>query len=520
MIHIFLIQLTLYVAFTLSAQGQVKMDRIHSEAYLGEKRLDSYSSRWQPLVFMDLYQGKMAFEDELFFQNYFQNYLFDREKDFSSFFKSEIGGGLLCANELLSEHFDEIRYSYRLITLSYLLEGQWHLNMMSKHFGQNKGCQFDFDKFIGKCRPKGLEMKNFVNLLVKHKPKYEESVPKNYLQTDWWKDFSQKDFKYYSHYRIDSACNGKCEAKDIEVKFKKVCEQDESLMTLICSELDEVYGISESTDAYHLIGLSNIINTFNKQGEALGCLRRFTEVMSHKEVKYPVLPNLFKTLRAHLQHQYQERFLQGRVFFYGSGKEFEEKGLSNLYVMEQPLKIEELDPEEPLVPVVTINKTEEAKVIPKVDPVKVESVVKKTGPLAISIPTKSAFLQAAEIRQAQNLEHVEVDMLKLKYDYVFTLNMINNLSAKLKKFMTREALAEMVTYDKLGSKEGPVPLLFLKFMIDMQEHTGIFNLISILGDEFFVVNEIDPSFKTSVERIKIVNDDSTDKQWQIYLVRP
>ena len=86
MIHIFLIQLTLYVAFTLSAQGQVKMDRIHSEAYLGEKRLDSYSSRWQPLVFMDLYQGKMAFEDELFFQNYFQNYLFDREKDFSSFF--------------------------------------------------------------------------------------------------------------------------------------------------------------------------------------------------------------------------------------------------------------------------------------------------------------------------------------------------------------------------------------------------------------------------------------------------
>jgi hypothetical protein len=97
--------------------------------------------------------------------------------------------------------------------------------------------------------------------------------------------------------------------------------------------------------------------------------------------------------------------------------------------------------------------------------------------------------------------------------------MINNLSAKLKNFMSREALTEMVTYDKLGSQEGPVPLLFLKFMIDMQEHTGMYNLLNIVGDEFYVSNEIDSGFKTQVERIKIINNDS-DKQWQIYIVRP
>ena len=41
--------------------------------------------------------------------------------------------------------------------------------------------------------------------------------------------------------------------------------------------------------------------------------------------------------------------------------------------------------------------------------------------------------------------------------------MINTLSERLKTFMTREALKEMMTYDKLGLKEGPVPLLFIKF---------------------------------------------------------
>ena len=291
-------------------------------------------------------------------------------------------------------------------------------------------------------------------------------------------------------------------------------------MNLICSEIDEIYGVSESTDAYNLIGISNIINTYNKQLEALGCLRRFTEVMAHKEVKYPILPTLFTTLRAHLHNQYQERFIQGRVFFYGSGKEFVEKGLTNLYVMEQPFKIAALDAEEGVTPIVIPNKIEAPVIVAKkVDP-KVVPVIKKKEYVETIAPLKSAFLQAAEIRQTQNLEQVEVDMLKLKYDYVFTLNMINNLSGKLKKFMSREALTEMVTYDKLGSKDGPVPLLFVKFMIDMQEHTGLYNMLNIIGDEFYVSNEIDSNLKTNVERIRIVNNESTGKQWQIYLVRP
>lgn len=518
MVNTLLVQFLVLLALS-STSVLAKMDRIHSEGYLGEKKLESYSERRRPVIFQDFYQGKMFFTDDLFYQNYFQSYIFRDEKDFNFFLKSELGSGMSCSNELLSEHFDDIRYSYRLIALSYLLEGQWHMNMVSKHFGMQKGCQFDFSKWLDKCRPKNVEMKKFVGLLKKHNPRYEESLPKTYIKSDWWKDFSKKDFNYYSHYRMDSACKGKCDVTNLEANLKKTCEQDEALMTLICSEQDDIYGLSDIPDAYNLLGLSNIINTYNKRGEALGCLRRFSVVMAHKEVKYQVLSHLFAPLRAHLTKQYQERFLQGRVFFYGSGKEFEEKGLTNLYVMEQPLKIAELDDEEPVQPVVIPKKIESAQPAPK--PVaKTEVAPVKKEVVEIKGPVKSAFLVAAEMRKSQNLDRVEVDMLKLKYDYVFTLNMINSLSGKLKNFMTREALTEMLNFDKLGTKEGPVPLLFIKYMIDMQEHTGLYNLVTIVGDEFYVSNEIDPDFPTEPERIKMVNNESTGRQWQIFVLRP
>ena len=272
---------------------------------------------------------------------------------------------------------------------------------------------------------------------------------------------------------------------------------------------------------YRLTGPSgDIINTFNDQGEALGCLRRFSMVNSHREVSYKVFSQLFPTLRAHLRNQYQERFLQGRVFFFGSGKEFEEKGLTNLYVMEQPLKIATLDagylntPATPVAPAVEVQKTEADSTA------KVAAVTPKKTVVEIKQVPKSAFLQASELRKAQNLDRVEVDMQKLRYDYVFSLNMLNNLSTKLKSFMTREALIEMVNYDKLGFKEGPVPLLFIKYMIDMQEHTGLYNLVSTVGDEFYVSNEVDPSYKPELEKIKLINNAATNGQWQIVVLKP
>ena len=58
-----MVQLVLALLFSLGLSA--KVDRIHLEGYLGEKNLDSYSERYQPLIFQDLYQGKMSFADEV-----------------------------------------------------------------------------------------------------------------------------------------------------------------------------------------------------------------------------------------------------------------------------------------------------------------------------------------------------------------------------------------------------------------------------------------------------------------------
>ncbi|WPU64050.1 DEAD/DEAH box helicase family protein [Peredibacter starrii] len=510
---------TSILVLTTGLMAQAKVDRVHSESYLGEKRLDSYSDRYQPLIYQDIYQGKMSFEDEIFFQNFFSPYLFQKESEYSSFLRSELNGGLVCSNELLSDHFDEIRYSYRLITLSYLLEGAWHMKLVSDHLKLKNTCGFNLSAWAKSCRPKSPDMKSFVGRLEKFSPKYEETLPVTYKKEDWIKEFKKNDFKLYSHYRMNVECKGKCSDEEIASRFQKTCEADQRLMTLLCSEEDEIYGLSTNRDAYFLIGQSNIINTYNKQGEAMGCLRRFSELMAHKEVRYEVLNQLFPSLQTFLRQKYQERFLQGRVFFYGAGKEFEEKGLTDVYVKDQPFKVEKLPTVAAEVDAPKVVKAPEVKTEVKVE-VKPEPVQPKPVVKEIRKPVKSAFLLAAEIRSGQNLEQVEVDMLKLKYDYVFSLNMINTLSERLKTFMTRDALSEMMAYDKLGSKEGPVPLMFIKYMIDMQEHHGLWNIISVLGDKFYVSNEIDSEFSPAPEMVQLVNNQATGNQWQLYIIRP
>lgn len=518
MANITLVLLATLFSFCLS-EASARTDRVLAESYLGEKKLDHYSERYQPLIFQDIYRGKMSFEDDLFFQDYFQPYYFPEEKNYAFFLRSELNGGISCSNELLSQHFDDIRFSYRLITLSYLIESQWHQRMLSDHLGFKDVCKFELKPWLNSCKPSSKEMKNFVSKLEQFLPRYTETLPDSYRKTDWVKEYKSNKLTQYSHYRLKDTCGAKCFEDEMIAKLKKSCIDDQELMTLICSEKDEIYGLSTNRDAYYLVGISNIINTYNSQGEAMGCLRRFSEVMSHKEVRYDVLKELFPYIQTFLRQKHNERFLQGRVFFFGSGKEFEQKGLKDLYVKEQPMKIEKLDKEPEVVYVEPAKPDEKPIVVAKVEPKPMEEpkrIVKKE----IQQPVKSAFLLASEVRKSEDLEKVEVDMLKLKYDYVFSLNMINTLSDRLKIFMTREALAEMMNYDKLGTKEGPVPLLFLKYMIDMQEHHGLWNIVSVLGDKFYVSNEIDTHYKPGIELIELANNQSTGGQWQIYVVRP
>ncbi len=519
MVHFILVQFIIFV-FILCSNDLLASGQAYPRFLHGEKKLELYSGSGYPQVSFESYRGKISFQDEVKYQSFFRPYLFEYESEYSDFIKSELYTSSMCTNHQLETHTPYIQYAYRLLVISYLLEANWHMELVSKNLFKQNGCSFDFDQWLKSCRPLGSDMKKFIQQLGKYKPKYKETLPPNYNLQSWIQDFKDGKYNFFSHFRINEECGANCEAKDLPKSFKRSCEEDQQLMTLACSEKDEFFGLSFGAGAYQLLAQSNIINTFNKDGEALGCLRRFTDSFAHREVKYKSLNQLFIPLREHLHRLYQERFIQGRVFFYGSGKEFEEKGLTNLHVMDQPLKISKLS-------FIETKELGKAPVLaPKEKPVQASLTENisteriEINPISRYLPQKSSFLTAAEFRQEQNLDSFNVDMNKLKYDYVFSLNTLNTLSSKLKSFMTRDALKEMKTYDKLGSPEGPVPLLFIKYMIDMHEHTGLYNLLSVLGNEFFVSNEIDSNFKTNPERIRLENGHHTENQWQLVILKP
>jgi hypothetical protein len=57
-------------------------------------------------------------------------------------------------------------------------------------------------------------------------------------------------------------------------------------------------------------------------------------------------------------------------------------------------------------------------------------------------------------------------------------------------------------------------------MIDMQEHQGLWNLLSVLGDKFYVSNELDSSFNPLPEYIQLQNNPLVDGGWQLTILAP
>ena len=79
----------------------------------------------------------------------------------------------------------------------------------------------------------------------------------------------------------------------------------------------------------------------------------------------------------------------------------------------------------------------------------------------------------------------------------------------------------MKKFDKLGSRKAPVPLSFLKFLILNEKHQGLFNIVLVLGEQFYVTNNIDKNIsRNESELVKLKNDAETNFKWQIYIIKP
>lgn len=505
------------------AWAQTSLDRSFSEGYLGEKTQSHYAGPWRPVSHHDPYFGRLSLDDEHFSNTYFLNYIWQSAPEWSRFFSEEVMGASTCPHEVLSSNFDDIRYGFRLIALSYLLE----ILDVSRHdmvlLRRGDVCAFDLPALLKSCNPKSSDMKTFIQNLSQQKPFSEPIIGKSHnfvSEQKMWlsriggKDSSASGSRVLLQCRAERANCQNLTAENAVALMARSCAADRELFQKICSEEDQLFGISSSPLSSHLLSTSNLVSLINKEGLAMGCLRRFGQMMASKERVYPVLAGMQPIIFSKLKASYGERYLQGRAFVYGALKEFTQKGLKTIF---EP-KVEVAKVEERPVPAPTPEPAVVAAV-PAPAPV-VEVVAPKPKPKPeVVAEAKTAFLQAAEVRQGQNLDRVDVDMLKFRYDYVFSMAELQLLSTTLKDYTSRTALEEMRSWDKLGGKEAPMPLTFLKYLIDVQNHQGLYNVVGVLGEKFWVINDVDTK-QTPPEFVELSNDVASGNTWQLYVLRP
>lgn len=519
----------LLVSFTQNVWADLlaaeKPDSFYLWRNVGEVKTPVFSGVTSPMVYKHTNESKPIDEDDFYIQSLVRSNIQDYPLTLSQFWFDDVMEESLCPNSELAENLEYIRYLYRLVTISYSFESLKRLKKMNDQLGLNqKNCSNQYADLFGQCKPKTEEMKKFhqrvygkfVNEI--EKVKYEKFNSKE-LES-WWKEFHRSIA--LSLDPVVSRINDKCledrmscrELNNIDLAkyVGEICLQDRTLIQDLCNEKDDLNGVSNSGKLSELIRQSNAFNLINKNGYGEDCLRRFAKISQNKERKYPHLSKLIPLMHSQLVKE-KNRYPQGDLFLPGALKEFDVKGLSDFLVALQPPKPKPIIKPKPK-PKPVEKKPEPVIVVveqPKEVPAEVPVIVEPPKPKV------SEFERALADLKKFNSTRSEIDMDTFRVDFEFTPEQYSALEIPLKRFQTRAALVDMKTYDKMGSKESPIGLMFIKFLIDSDNHQGLYNIQAIIGEKFFVIND----FESKVEpvAVELRNDASTKNRWAITILK-
>lgn len=464
-------------------------------------------------------------EDDQYLQLFMKDKLQAHPIELTQFWFEDLITESLCPNEELAENIEYIRYLYRLMTISYSFESVKRAKKLSDGLGlKTQSCSLIYKDLFGSCRPKTIEMKKFHTRVSGkfaneiEKMKFERLTSKEI--ESWWKEYART-----INLTLDpilSRINDDClenmmscrDYKETELadSLNRICQTDRKLIDDACNERDDLLGISNSAKVTELIKNSNAFNLINKNGYGENCLRRFVAISNKLERRYTHLQRLYTLMNAEIIKD-KSRYPQGDLFLPGALKEFDVKGLSDFLVALEPPKpkpVLKFKPKpKPIVkkPEPVIAKVETPKVVeaPKVEVVEAPK------------PKISEFERALADLKRFNSARAEMDMDLFRADFEFTQDQFSALEIPLKRFQTRAALVDMKTYDKMGSKDSPIGLMFVKFLMDTENHQGLFNIQAIIGSKFYVINDFES--KNEPVAIELKNDETTRGKWAIVLLK-
>ncbi len=486
---------------------------------IGEKNLGIYSGPQTPIVSWQRGQSRADAEvyssEHYFYDSYLDLELFELVR----FWQYEFRYNEVCPTPLYIKNYDYIRYLFRLIAISYSYESVKLLE--AKRFalsGKSGACYLDWNSLFGKCKPRGQDMKLFIQrakiFFQQKKNKLRKLLDRSEQQQqrdELLRSIEQESdnpisivLDYYQQHR-----GKKITSKNILSVLDDSCKQILSFVTQSCSEQDDFYSGEGLYFFPQMILESNAVNALQNPYAAYACVERFINDSVYKRRRYPLLEMIFPYVYLGFKQQ-KVGYLQGKLFLPGALKEFDNLGMKQLLYSKpkpkpKPKPVVVAKPK----PVVVVKPKVQPKPRPQPKPKPVVVVKPKPKPV-----WEDHFYKAVKQLNYPKVKEVIVDIEGLIKDYPFSAQSIKKLAAPLSLYQRIKSLQQMKKYDKIGSKKTPVILSFLLYMISFDQHQGLFNVTSVLGNRFYVTNNFDKKHSFPV-LIDLRNDESTNFRWQI-----
>lgn len=511
-----------FISSSIFAQGSDPVD-FYDEVRTGQRDAGHYYGPIDPRFSFDQRRGDINYLDSIYENQFFHDNIHEDFFNLFQFWNKDISLSSACPNSDLGQNIRYIRYLFRLLSMSYLYEGMKDYQKILYELGEDeKSCEIGWQDVFEKCSAQSGEMKKFVRRVkgkIGERPNFTsfKKMSKEEL-VNAVDDFQSGKMSGVSVARVKYWCKenkkdcSKISLKDLKKSLVDSCNEDKKLINQICSEEDLLYGLTNVELSVSLLMQSNVANIINASGTGYSCLIRYQDIFKKDENPKEVIKEIFPPIHSALIER-KDVYLQGEIFLPGALREFDDKGLSDFIYKEEP-KIEIPAPK-PVEP----KKVEPPPVVavaPVIIPPPVVKEEPKEEPKVIEKPL-TQFENALKKVIQENFPRYALDMKKMKEEPFLDEKTLKALETPLKEYQTREALTDMRNYDKLGSKVEPMRLMFLRYLLDNELHQGLYNIVSVLGSTFYVMNDIES--KTEPIYVELRNDESTSFQWQLTVLK-
>ncbi|MBF0365119.1 MAG: hypothetical protein HQK50_06080 [Oligoflexia bacterium] len=500
---------------------------------------NDYSGVDHPDQSFNLYLAKYEYSHEKWREHYFEELISKKAFSLERFLSQELLAGNRCPNATLEKHLDYIRYLYRLLSIGLLYEAVLdYQKALHRLELLAVNCSIDWAKVMSHCNAKSEEMKKFKERAIAYlsQDSAKERSKETLLQarrSDWSTEFKRSRNLSFprgvTYARLHLWCEshelhvGNVNLKNLPQLFNNLCKEDLQKLLQICSEEDQLYGVSDAPLLSELLYLSNTFALVNAEGNGRGCLERFVKLFHPKEEKFSSLNELFSEVAYKMKSMVGDedeevRYLQGRIFLAGALKEFDERGLSSfLYTLPTPTPtLAHPTPKAKLVVAVVALPT------PLPTQARPPSPIPTPTPTALPSPKLllSAFEGAYAYLAASSENAVSVNMRRFRSEHTFAPTILKQLLPAMEPYKSQEALREMCRLDHIGTAENPLALSFVKLLLDQNEHHALFNLTTVLGESFYVENDLEnlgPKVRAVLIRLSNRSDNG---EWEIFIVNP